>query len=115
MRHFMKNQHSRELPLQTEMVFPEKLNGVRRKICLAVAFVLAGISDLLSIWLETLPPIQWLLDLVTAGMLFMLLGRQWMILPGLIAEAIPGLALFPSWLLVVGSISAWGTIQPRKP
>ena len=35
--------------------------------------------------------------------------------PGLVAEAIPGLALFPSWLLVVGSISASGTIGSRRP
>ena len=85
-----------------------------RKLRLGIAFALAGISDLLSVWLETMPPMQWLLDVVTAGLLFLILGRQWMILPGLIAEAIPGLALFPSWLLVVGSISALGTVRSHR-
>lgn len=90
-------------------------SGERNRLWrVGMAFALAGVSDLLSVWLEMLPPMQWLLDGVTAGLLFLILGRQWMILPGLIAEAIPGLALFPSWLLVVGSISAWGKVRSRR-
>jgi hypothetical protein len=58
--------------------------------------------------MEIVLPLQWGLDLLTAGILFLILGRQWLILPGLIAEAIPGLAFFPSWVLVVGSIAVWG-------
>jgi hypothetical protein len=50
---------------------------------------------------------------VTAFLLFLILGRQWLILPGLIAEAIPGLAVFPFWILVVGSIAVWGKISKR--
>ncbi len=46
--------------------------------------------------------------------LFFILGRQWVILPALIAEAIPGLAVFPFWLLVVGSIALWGTVKPLR-
>ena len=78
---------------------------------LAIAFVVAGVSDFLSAFLEFAPPLQWTLDIMTAGLLFLILGRQWMILPGLIAEAIPGLALFPFWVLVVGSIGVWGKIK----
>jgi hypothetical protein len=63
--------------------------------------------------LEFVPPLQWTLDVVTAYLLFLILGRQWLILPGLIAEAIPGLALFPFWVLVVGSIAIWGKIAKR--
>jgi hypothetical protein len=84
-----------------------------RKRRLAMAFAVAGISDVLSVWLEFVPPLQWTLDVVTAGLLFLILGRQWLILPGLIAEAIPGLALFPFWVLVVGSIAIWGKISKR--
>ena len=84
-----------------------------RKKRLAAAFVVAAVSDLLSVWLEFVPPLQWALDVVTAALLFVILGRQWLILPGLIAEAIPGLALFPFWMLVVGSIAAWGKIAKR--
>jgi hypothetical protein len=78
---------------------------------LAIAFAIAGLSDVLSAWLEFVPPLQWALDIVTAGLLFLVLGRQWLLLPGLIAEAIPGLAVLPFWMFVVGSIALWGKIQ----
>ena len=52
-------------------------------------------------------PLQWTLDLATAAALFLVLGRQWLILPALIAEAIPGVAALPAWVLVVGSIALW--------
>ena len=78
---------------------------------LALAFAVAVVSDFFSAWLEFLPPLQWTVDVVTAGLLFLILGRQWLLLPGLIAEAIPGLAVLPFWVLVVGSIAVWGSIQ----
>ncbi len=83
---------------------------------LAVAFVVAAISDSLSFALTFTPPVQWGIDLATAFLLFLLLGRHWAILPGLVAEAIPGLYIFPFWILVVGSIATWGAIRrpPRK-
>jgi hypothetical protein len=34
-----------------------------------------------------LPPIVWVVDLGTALLLFMVLGRQWPLLPGLALEA----------------------------
>jgi len=80
---------------------------------LAVAFAVAAISDALSFWLVFAPPVQWAVDLVTALLLFLILGRKWAILPGLIAEAIPGINIFPIWLLVVGSIATLGAI--RRP
>ena len=90
---------------------------VSRKKRLAAAFAVAIVSDILSAWLEFVPPLQWTLDILTAGLLFLILGRQWIILPGLIAEAIPGLAVFPFWVLVVVSIAVWGKINPlgKKP
>lgn len=78
----------------------------------AAAFAVAVVSDALSIWLEFAPPLQWSLDVATAVLLFLILGRQWLILPALIAEAIPGLAVLPAWVLVVGSIALWGTVNP---
>jgi hypothetical protein len=82
---------------------------------LAAAFAVAAISDGLSFWLVIALPVQWAVDLVTALLLFLLLGRKWVILPGLIAEAIPGLNIFPFWLLVVGSIATWGAIRRPQP
>lgn len=75
---------------------------------LALAFAAAGVSDLVSAFATVAPPVQWLLDIATALVLFRLLGRRWAILPGLIAEAIPGLAAVPFWVLVVGSVAVWG-------
>jgi hypothetical protein len=90
---------------------------VSRKKRIVAAFVVAIVSDVLSACLEFLPPVQWTLDILTAGLLFILLGRQWAILPALIAEAIPGLAVFPFWVLVVISVAVWGKINPvgKKP
>lgn len=70
----------------------------------AIAFGVAAFSDVLSVWTEFAPPVQWTFDLITASVLFLILGRRWAILPGLVAEAIPGLAAFPVWVLVVLSI-----------
>jgi hypothetical protein len=67
-------------------------------------------SDLASVWLEFVPPMQWTLDLATAALLFLTLGRQWAILPALVAEAIPGIAMFPAWVLVVIAVATTGTV-----
>jgi len=85
-----------------------------RKKRIALAFAVAAVSDLLSVWLEIVPPFQWTVDVLTAVLLFLILGRQWLILPGLIAEAIPGLGVLPFWVLVVGSIAMWGKISNRR-
>jgi hypothetical protein len=52
------------------------------------------------------------MDIGTAPLLFMVLGRQWVLLPGLALEAIPGLWVLPSWLRVVGAIAVLGTPRP---
>jgi len=80
---------------------------------LALAFVIAGVSDTIGAFITPLPPIAWIADLATALLLFMVLGRQWLLLPGLALEAIPGLGIFPFWLLVVGAIAVLGTPRPR--
>jgi hypothetical protein len=112
----MTDQDPASLPAVTDPSLTEQQSARQRAWRMGVAFAVAGASDLLSVWLEAWPPAQWLLDVVTAGLLFLVLGRQWLILPGLIAEAIPGLAIFPSWLLVVGSVGMFGTVhdQGRK-
>lgn len=56
---------------------------------------------------------QWVIDLATALLLFLILGRRWMLLPGLIAEAIPGMGVFPVWVLVVLSIITYDEIRVR--
>ena len=79
---------------------------------LALAFAVAALADGLSFFLAFTPPLQWALDVVTAVLLFVLLGRQWLLLPGLIFEAIPGLGIAPFWVLVVSGVAIWGTPRP---
>jgi hypothetical protein len=82
---------------------------------MALAFGIAAVSDVFSIWLTFAPPIQWALDLATAFALFLILGKRWALLPGLVAEAIPGMGVFPVWVLVVLSIIIYdGIKKPAK-
>jgi hypothetical protein len=80
---------------------------------LVLAFAIAALSDAVSIFLTLTPPLQWILDLATAIVLFALLGWQWFLLPGLILEAIPGLSIMPFWVLVVAGVALWGTARPE--
>ena len=86
----------------------ERLSGKR----LALAFAVAAVSDALSFALALAPPLQWAADAGTALLLFAVLGWQWVLLPGLVVEAIPGLAIFPFWVLVVGAVATWGRVRP---
>jgi hypothetical protein len=81
---------------------------------LVLAFVIAGMSDAFGAFVTPLPPIGWVADIATALLLFLVLGRQWLLLPGLALEAIPGLGVLPFWLLVVGAIAVNGT-RPVPP
>lgn len=80
---------------------------------LALAFAVAGVSDVIGAFANLAPPIGWAIDVVTAALLFVALGWQWLLLPGLVLEAIPGLGVLPFWLLVVGAIAALGTPRPK--
>ena len=82
---------------------------------LGVAFGVAAVSDLFAIFTTIAPPAQVALDVGTAAVLFLILGRRWALLPGLIAEAIPGMGVFPVWILVVLSIAIYdGIKRPLK-
>ena len=80
---------------------------------LAIAFTVAALADALSFFLTLAPPVQWAVDILTAILLFIVLGFQWILLPGLIMEAIPGLYVFPFWVFVVAAVAMWGTARPR--
>jgi hypothetical protein len=54
---------------------------------LALAFVVAGVSDVIGAFVSLAPPIGWGVDVVTAALLFVVLGWQWLLLPGLALEA----------------------------
>jgi hypothetical protein len=86
-----------------------KFSAVR----LALAFVIAGASDVIGAFVSLAPPIAWAVDILTALLLFAVLGWQWLLLPGLVLEAIPGVGVLPFWLLVVGAIAVLGTPRPK--
>ena len=77
----------------------------------AIAFGVAAVSDVISIWITFVPPAQIAVDLVTALVLFWIFGKRWALLPGFIAEAIPGVGVFPVWVLVVLSILVYDGIK----
>lgn len=78
-----------------------------------LALLVAVASDAFSVAVELLPPVQIGIDLVTAVVLFAVLGFRWPLLPALIVEAIPGLSLFPTWTLAVGAIAFLGETPKR--
>ena len=80
---------------------------------LALAFAVAGVSDVIGAFTSLAPPIGWAVDVMTAALLFVVLGWQWLLLPGLVLEAIPGVGVLPFWLLVVGAIAVLGTPRPK--
>jgi hypothetical protein len=66
----------------------------------------AVVSDGLGFGVSLFPPIQWVLDAVTAVVLFAVLGFRWPLLPALAIEVVPGLQLFPAWTLVVAALAS---------
>ena len=80
---------------------------------IAIAFGAAALSDVLSIWVTFVPPVQLAIDFATALVLFWVFGKRWALLPGFITEAIPGMGVFPVWVLVVLSILVYDGI--KKP
>ena len=70
------------------------------------ALVIALVSDALGFGVALFPPLQWLLDAVTAIALLMVLGFRWPLLIALVIEVIPAIELFPAWTLVVVAMMA---------
>jgi len=100
------------IPVPEETIAP-RLAKRHTRARLAIAFAVAAVSDFLAMWTVIAPPLQVALDVVTAITLFLILGRRWALLPGLITEAIPGMGVFPVWVLVVLSIIIYDGI--KKP
>jgi hypothetical protein len=90
---------------------PNPLKFSKRQLAFAVA--IAAVSDVIGAFTTPAPPVTWAVDLLTALLLFMVLGRQWLLVPGLVLEAIPGVGVIPFWLLVVGAIAVFGTPRPK--
>jgi hypothetical protein len=70
------------------------------------ALLTAVLSDALGFGVVLFPPIQWLLDAVTAIVVLAVLGFRWPLLAALAVEAVPGLQVFPAWTLMVLAMAA---------
>lgn len=70
------------------------------------ALLVAGVSDVLGFGMVFLPPVQWVLDVATALVLFAVLGFRWPLLIALGIEVVPVLELFPAWTLFVAAMAS---------
>jgi hypothetical protein len=90
---------------------------VNSRLKYVAALAAAGISDALSVAVEVIPPLEIAVDISTALVIWALLGWRWTMLVALVAEAIPGLALFPTWIMVVLAYGMFpkGSATPPPP
>jgi hypothetical protein len=61
-----------------------------------------------------LSPVDTLLDIVVAAILTRLLGWHWAFLPGLVAELIPGLDMFPTWTAAVLYVTSRRVLAKKR-
>lgn len=80
-----------------------------------LALLIAAASDAVSVFSAFAPPVQLAIDGVTAALLFWVLGFRWPLLPALAVEAIPGLAVFPTWSIAVGVLVGVTPTAPSAP
>ena len=78
------------------------------------ALLTAALSDALGFGITMLPPARWLLDAVTAIVLFAVLGFRWPLLSALAIEAVPVLQVFPAWMLVVVALASTETRESSQ-
>jgi rfaE bifunctional protein nucleotidyltransferase chain/domain len=85
-------------------MWPRLRELLRGKARWPIAMLVAAGSDAVSFGTTLLPPLQIGLDLATALLLWLVLGWSWPLLVALVVEAIPGLGVFPTWVVAVGAL-----------
>ncbi len=85
---------------------------VRIGIALAIALASDAFSFVFSATVIA-EPLVISVDLVTAFAIWIALGQPAILLIALVAEAIPGVGMFPLWTVVVGIIAATGKLPGR--
>jgi hypothetical protein len=70
------------------------------------AMILGAISDAISFGLAFSGPFEVAADLITAVALFAILGFRWPLFIPLVVEAIPGVAVFPTWVVAIAAMAA---------
>ena len=77
------------------------------------AIGIAVASDIVGALFTWAPPIVIAVDVVTATLLWLVLGRPMVLLPIFIAEAVPGASIVPLWTLVAVGLAFFGRIPGR--
>lgn len=90
-------------PLSVPYSWPQRLGAIG----------IAIVSDIMSALFTWAPPIVIAVDVVTAVLLWLVLGRPMVLLPVFIAEALPGVGIVPFWTLVAGGLAFFGRIPGR--
>jgi hypothetical protein len=52
-------------------------------------------------------------DVIVAIILIIILGFNWMFIPALLIECVPGLGVFPTWVMAVMAIAGWKTMNRK--
>ncbi|HUR27181.1 MAG TPA: hypothetical protein VM509_03280 [Planctomycetota bacterium] len=81
---------------------------------MALAFCVAAAADAASIVAELFPWVLVAIDGATAIVLLLILGFRWQFVPAIAAEAVPVLAIFPSWMAAVLAIVASAPRDERR-
>lgn len=79
-----------------------------------IVFLIALVSDAVSFFISFTFVPQLGIDAATALIIWALMGwrRVWFV--ALIAEAVPGLSMFPTWTLVVVALRAGGLMRRKN-
>jgi len=76
-----------------------------------LAFIVALAADTIGIpFGESLNIV---FDVIIAIILIAILGFNWMLIPALLVECVPGLGVFPTWVMAVLAIAGWKTINRK--
>lgn len=79
---------------------------------MGIALASDAFSFATSAWI-VLEPVVLAIDLATAVLIWLALGRPVLLLAVFVAEAIPGIGVFPLWTAAVGALAVAGRIPTR--
>jgi len=78
-----------------------------------VAFVVAAAADVIIPLISPFEVLVVVGDMVVAVILCAILGFNWIFVPTLLMEAIPGLDLFPTWTVAVLALAGFNVMRRK--
>jgi hypothetical protein len=101
-------------PVTSPTVLPSsepESHGAAGVLRFVSALAVAVFADLVLGFIPT--PLDIVADFVVAMLLFSILGFNWIFLPALVIEVIPGVGLFPTWTLVVLGLAGYKIVTQK--